>query len=204
MTLAELVEDVMARLAEESNAYFAEDAIKRWLNEGERTVVRQTRILQDVLETGVAAGVAEYQLPPRLWQVRLVELDGDVLRPIDLEAMRRIGGSGRPTHYAIWRNSLWLHPKPASAWPVLRVFFYAWPKGMVNDDDEPEIPEAFHGLLVTWAAYRAKQADQDMPAAQMLYQEFQRGVFELQAAYAEDQAQGTLVREIWVPEGWWD
>jgi len=73
---------------------------------------------------------------------------------------------------------------------------------MVDDDDRPDIPEAFHGLLVTWAAYRAKQTDQAVAEAQALLSEFQQGVMEIVRATAEEHAEGHIVREVWQPEDW--
>lgn len=201
VTLAELVKDVMARIAEESGAYFDEDTIKRWLNEGERVIVRQTRILQDIAETFTIKGRHEYPLPRWFWMPRLVMYDDDVLKPIDVERMVLENNSRTPTYYAVWRNSLWIHPAPSESMKLVRAFFYAWPRGMVEDTDRPDIPEAFHGLLVTWAAYRAKQADQAVAEAQALLSEFQQGIMEIVRATAEDHAQGHIVREVWQPEG---
>ena len=201
MTLAELVKDVMARIAEESGSYFDEDTIKRWLNEGERVIVRQTRILQDIAEAPAIKGRAEYPLPRWFWMPRLVMYGDDVLKPIDVDRMVREKGSGTPTHYAVWRHSLWLHPTPAESMKFVQVFFYAWPRGMVEDTDRPDIPEAFHGLLATWAAYRAKQPDQAVAEAQALLSEFQQGIMEIVRATSEEHAQGHVVREVWQPEG---
>lgn len=203
MTLGELVEDVMARLAEDSDAYFDEETIKRWINEGERTIVRQTRVLQDIAETPTMEDRAEYPLPPWFWLPRLVQYDGKVLRPIDVERMARTAKSaGPPTHFAIWRNSIFLHPAPTESMLLLNVFFYAWPRGMKEDTDRPDIPEAFHGLLATWATYRAKMADQSINEAQALLAEFRHGVMELTAADSEEQTQDNVVRDVWGPEGW--
>src|SRR5690606_41290581 len=58
-------------IAEESGSYFDEDTIKRWLNEGERVIVRQTRILQDIAEAPAIKGRAEYPLPRWFWMPRL-------------------------------------------------------------------------------------------------------------------------------------
>lgn len=201
MTLAELVQDVMSRLAEESDAYFDEATVKRWINEGERTIVRQTRVLQDIAETPTIAGRSEYPLPNWFWLPRLVKYDGGVLRPIDLERMERVSTSGPPTHFSVWRRTIFLHPAPVQSMRLLRVFFYAWPRGMREDSDRPDIPEAFHGLLATWATYRAKMADQSVGEAQALLNEFRHGVMELTQADAEEQAQENVVRDVWQPEG---
>lgn len=44
-------------------------------------------------------------------------------------------------------------PTPASAGGVLRVDYLAWPRALLDDDDEPEFPEADHEALVVYGIY---------------------------------------------------
>lgn len=196
MTMAELVEDARSRIAEVSDSFFSDDTIKRWLNEAQQIAVRRTKVLQrkSIVTTGV--GENAYPMSSDFWLPRLVVYDGDELRPVTVEELERNSfTTGRPYAYAVWAKTILLYPAPSQE-KKLTVYYYAWPRVMRHDSDIPEIPEAFHNILPTFAAYRAKQADQQVAEADRLFAEFQAAVAELLQSDYEDQVQLNVVRDV--------
>jgi hypothetical protein len=63
-------------------------------------------------------------------------------------------------------------PSPASPGGVLRIDYLAWPRSLLDDDDNPELPEStqeavilygrYMGLLKQWDADRAKAIFKDL------------------------------------------
>lgn len=197
MTLEELIQDCKARVAEEDTSWFTDEDWVRWLNEGQRAVVRNTKILERVSETMTIPGQSRYPMASDFWLPRLVMFNRNTLRPSTIDNVERAVSRGTPCSYMIWGGEIVLNPSPASTQKLI-VYYYAWPCKMVESTDEPEIPEAFHGALVTYAVYRARQADQKLLDADRLYAEFQNNIMELMDAYAERQVQGHRVRDVYV------
>lgn len=203
MTLAELIADSKDRIAEGSSEFFKDTTWRRWLNEAQRYVVRRTKVLERSTEITVVQGQQQYTLDASVWTLHFVRLSNDRLQPASINDIQRWFSSteGKPSHYALWDNRLYLYPTPSHG-GQLTILYYAWPVDMVQDTDTPEIPEAFHGLLPTFAAYRAKMADQQTAEAQSLFLEFQQGLDELVASYTDVQDQVSRVRDV-TGDGLW-
>ena len=197
MTLADLIADSKDRIAEGSSNFFTDATIKRWLNEAQRYVVRRTKVLERTTTITSVPNQAIYELDKHVWSLHFVRFNDDTLRPTTInDIQRRLPDTGgTPSHYALWGGHLYLYPAPKEA-GTLTVLYYAWPVEMKDDEDEPEIPEAFHGLLPTFAAYRAKMADQQPAEAQALFLEFQQGLDELISSTTDMQDQVSRVQDV--------
>lgn len=195
LTLEELIIDCKSRAAEEDTTWFSDEDWIRWLNEGQQAVVRNTRILQRSVDLAVGPAQAEFPLPNDMWLPRLVLFDGNTLTPISLEDVEQRPAVGGTYAYVVWGDRLRLYPAPSRP-GTLTIYYFAWPKRMREPGDVPEIPEAFHGTLVTYALYRQKLADQKPVEADRLYAEFQNNLLELVGAYSERQEQYHRVRDV--------
>lgn len=207
MTLADLRADAMARIAEDSMdtmdsmnsmTFFNVNDWNRWLNDGQRAFVRQTKILQGRKMTLTVPGQQDYPMDTDFWTPRLVKYDIYVLKPFsvdELEIQSPASSTGTPVYYTVWERQILLWPTP-SVEKTLLVYYYRWPVEMMADTDVPEIPEAFHGVLPAWAAYRAMLADQNPSLADRYLREFNDGVMEALAALTDNQDQGYTVRDV--------
>lgn len=196
MTLEDLIRDCKARATEEDTTWFEDDDWIRWLNEGQRAVVRNTRIIERASETITVPSQARYVMADDFWLPRLVLYGRNTLRPGTINDVEKSIAMGLPCSYTVWGKEILLIPPPSSS-DKLIVYYYAWPNEMSDPEDEPDIPEAFHGALVTYAVYRARQADQKLLDADRLYAEFQNNIMELLDAYSERQVQGHRVRDVY-------
>ena len=65
-----------------------------------------------------------------------------------------------------------IYPKPAAGGGVLRVDYYAWPRELLDDDDEPEFLEASHDALTMFGVYEGELKQWNGPAAKSAEQLF--------------------------------
>ncbi|MBI3937139.1 MAG: hypothetical protein HY323_09195 [Betaproteobacteria bacterium] len=106
----------------------------------------------------------DLMVPWRLWVVSQERR----LTPVTMEELDRfhrewITVTGDPWHwFPLSWETFGLFPKPASAGGVLRVDYLAWPRALLDDDDEPEMDLADHEALVGYGIYDglAKRWDQ--------------------------------------------
>ena len=68
-------------------------------------------------------------------------------------------------------NVFGIWPKPASAGGVLRVDYVAWPPPLLDDGDQPEIPESDQNALVLYGIYDGLLKQWDLQRALAVFSE---------------------------------
>lgn len=65
-----------------------------------------------------------------------------------------------------------IYPHPTTGGGVIRVDYLAWPRPLLDDDDEPEFREADHDSLVIYGVYDALLKQWNAPRAMELFARF--------------------------------
>ncbi len=65
-----------------------------------------------------------------------------------------------------------VYPHPATGGGLLRVDYVAWPRALLDDDDEPEFREADHDSLVMYGLYDGLLKHWDVPRAVEMFTRF--------------------------------
>lgn len=87
-----------------------------------------------------------------------------------------------------------IYPHPASSGGLLRLDYYAWPRPLLDDNDEPEFREADHDAFVMYGVYDGLLKQWNVPRAMELFARFvdhgqtgraRSGVRETQARYTQ-------------------
>lgn len=148
---------------------------QRFINRAQQRVARGIGMgtMQALATVTTTQGVSTYDVPVDFIQLRgdepilgpmnfpLVQLDvGDLL---SAPALMGAATSGEPRYFAYDGNQIRFFPTPDTAQAFTMVYRATAPR-LVNDDDEPAIPEAYHELLVLYAKGRLYQEEDD-PAA---------------------------------------
>jgi hypothetical protein len=104
-------------------------------------------------------------LNKRLTAVSIAELDG--------QNSTWPEATGDPEY---WFPVSWdvfgIYPHPATSGGLLRVDYLAWPRTLLDDDDEPEFREADHDSLVMYGIYDGLLKMWNAPRALELYNRF--------------------------------
>lgn len=65
-----------------------------------------------------------------------------------------------------------IFPYPAAAGGILRVDYFAWPRELLDDTDEPELPEASHEAIADYGVYDGLIKRYDVQTAVMFLNRF--------------------------------
>lgn len=175
--------------------------IQDTLNEAQRRVARRTnmRVFFDVETVSTVAGMASYALPTDFAR------NYSLTEPSQSTPLQKLlvsdfddlpdDSTGRPSTYTIDRPNLVLYPNPDAVY-ALQLRFYRTPVTMVEDDDEPELPEDYHHILVTYTLARCFRRENDYEATQFHQNEYERELAELQAALQDDDQDMTQPEQV--------
>lgn len=168
---------------------------KEWLNEGYLSLSEVAKIFGTKTETTSQATI---QLPPDL-----IELDGVFVSSRKMSKLDRedtVEVAGIPCYYYKQGKTIGLYPQPGGEYQVI-FEYYKYPAKLVNDEDTPVIPEAFHGAIVDYA--RAKQIKNDDPdtedleIASVYLGHFEKAKHELKIQSATDDNAPRTIKDVY-------
>jgi hypothetical protein len=180
------IEQVRARLAEETPGFYADSQIRTWLNDGVREVARRAlwkRMDQQVI---VTSGTQFYTAPATAIQIYRVEYaptGTSMIYPLeyrDINAMdivwglNQSTGQGTPSYYTLVSAnpvSIELCPTPSRA-GNLKVYYYAMTTDLAttnsSDANTPlDVPIGWEDLPVSWATGMGFRKSRDVQAYQL-------------------------------------
>jgi hypothetical protein len=148
----------------------SDNEIRTWVNQGCKEAARRKHIIVDsstdsCCKINVVAGTAEYKLDSKVIfvdRVRVLEVDGLVLRPVKMELMdvQRPGWEsdvGEPMWYVVGLNThkIRLYPIPDKNYTLNLTVKRLPLVDLELPSDEPEFPEEYHQAIVQWVLFRA-------------------------------------------------
>lgn len=137
-------------LVDEANEILAEDT---------KTIKRSALL---PLKEGVGfiytpAIAPDFMAPIRVWNhqnsQRLTCLSMTELDALNIHWQTTTGQS--EVWFPVSWDLLGVYPRPAAAGGVLRIDYLAWPRGLMDDSDRPELPESSQDALVLYGEYMA-------------------------------------------------
>lgn len=141
-----------------------DDELDVWFDEAETEAAVRALLIVDSAELSVVLGDTVLDLPSGAFDIQYAELraaDGSVYEIVGATRREldkfRAGWRTRsdlPKEYVLEDKTLTLGAVADAAY-TLYIDFYRVPKGMEDDDAEPEINEIHHSNLVDWVLYRA-------------------------------------------------
>lgn len=170
--------DLDALVSEVLSHQFAEgqytDYATAKLNEGQGYVAAQTdfRELFTAVTTTLSAGTEDLTLPTnfsRLYSLVCVGSTGQEnialqqITPSDFDGLSN-DSTGRPYFYDVNGGTLSVYPTPDASYDI-QLRYWKTPAELVLGTDEPEIPPAYHHLLVSYALVKCFERENDYDAA---------------------------------------
>lgn len=179
-TLGLIATMVRDRLDELVPAFWTEEQIRRWINEGCQDIARRSQTLQTSSTISAVAGTQSYTLPATVLQVNRIEYkrtgDSNVyaLEFRENNTMDPIWFLGKtihratPTYYTTWGYpptvTMLLYPTPDAA-GTITVYYYKQATQLATDgsadSSSVDIPQGWEDLLIDYAEYSALRKDGD-------------------------------------------
>ncbi len=169
-----------------------EALVKKWLNDGQRQIVREAEIRTQEATAAyeTISGGNTATLPEDF--ARFIDFYGPSgeLTQQDLRDFDELeGSSGAPTVFAVEGNNLYLGPIPDGAYN-LTLRYWRLPADMDADTDEPSIPKLYHDLLPAYPMAKAYARENDYAASNFWKGEWEAGIGKLRGEVQSDMFQG--------------
>lgn len=133
------------------------------------------------------------------------------LRQVELDMTK----TGEPDIYLEWAGSFYVWPNPGDGRELRIRYYFSWPE-LVEDTDEPVMPESFHPLLIDFAnaqlAYRNRRSESDFAptaTADMFMKRFEAGIERMMQSWMTDKTSDVLPNHLLEQDlleeemGWW-
>ncbi|MEK5065895.1 phage adaptor protein [Cytobacillus sp. FSL R5-0596] len=166
MNLEQLIEEVNKDLDDSLDSADITGWINRGLDDLTPIAKKETMKITGVTPENV------YTLPDDLHEIAFVRVNGEEMLPISLQDKTSRG-------YKEWGGVLYLQPAQESG--DIELFYYKKLSPLVDMQDVPEIPSAYHDLLVLYATalsqYAEEEPERQIDALNRYYrrkEEFQR------------------------------
>lgn len=206
MDIEVLVQDVRDQLDQPDSSYLTHTILMRWLNQGQKVVARKTKCVHKITDLTTVAGQNAYEIPDCLgikqvfyWQT---SDSGYRLRHMSMRGLSDFGFvntiSGNPR---VWvdqpigtTRNIEVYPAPMTSGLTIRVYYYALPTTMICAVDgggfpvddpsnvDPELPEEYQDILVTWCRYKLRLMEEDPAQAAQYLDDFNRELKEIRSA----------------------
>lgn len=190
-----LVSDVKTRVkrqfGDESSVQVTDADILRWINDAQRVIAQNNRLLEVKGTLSTIANQQDYTLPTgilRLISIRYstIKLQGMSLQEFDeLITNGQIPGAaaatGDPNYFCVFAGSISLFPIPStSVVNGLTIFYHRIPADRVNDADVLDLPTIYHDRVVEFCLQQAYELDENFEASKEKQQQFGDGLAQSQ------------------------
>lgn len=187
MNVTEIQTWVKRQFGDEAGVQVTDADIIRWINSGQREIVRDNEgLLEKVSTTNSIAGVQEYSYP-----VDLLTLRGITYRDTSTTSYFKLKGysftefneyldgftgnvyaNATPEVFTVYASKIYLFPIPdVSVANGIKIYYNRTPIDVAIGSDIPELPVSYHESLVKYCMKQAHLMDEDPEAATLQGQE---------------------------------
>lgn len=151
-----------------------------FINQAQERMAAQSGGCEDIFNQNAIVGVRSYPMPSGFISAKLVLYNGTPLRPVVIAGQDFFSsGNTYADRYALFGTSrvfLLLGSLPPSATYPITVCHYREPYQLVNDGDQPDIPNRFRSYLADYAAAKFCEHDGNLADAANFMKQYQEGV----------------------------
>mgnify|MGYP001216050867 CR=1 FL=1 len=188
--------DIRARIADSINdaslVFVTEAEANRSIDEAMEVIAERAKCIRRTAFVSMREGAnfyfcnsiaADMMYPYRIWnETRNQRLTAQSILEMDGYSVTWLATQGTPE---VWFPVSWdyfgVWPHPASSGGVMRIDYLAWPRALMDDSDEPELPESSTDALTFYGAYEGQIKEWDAASANAMYGLFQQQLGDVKA-----------------------
>ncbi len=148
----------------DSPVFFSQTQLDQLVDEASEILAEDTRAIKRTAIVPLKEGIGfiytpaiapDFMAPLRIWN-HDVSMALTCLSMAELDAINiqwQVTTGFPQVWFPVSWDLLGLYPRPAAASGVLRIDYLAWPRGLMDDGDRSELPEATHDALVLYGQY---------------------------------------------------
>lgn len=144
--------------------FFSTAQLNSLVDEGMEVIAENSRAIRRTAMFALRPGTTFYSpasiapdimFPVRFWDTtREVRMTALSMQELDKAKARWLQTSGTPE---VWFPVSWdlfgVYPATSTSGGLIRMDYVAWPRELIDDNDEPELPLASHDAIVLFGAY---------------------------------------------------
>jgi len=186
-TALDVITRVKTQFGDSSGAQITDEAILRWINDGQQEIVNNNAILKDVKYSNIVKGQADYSFPTdKVQYIEAVFVDNRPITNISAQGAREFILQQDPqSEYSADMPLLWyeragiitFYPVPDKNYPNgLKLEYVKMPTAVATSASTLSIPDRYLNELVNYCMIQALEFDENYAAAQAKAGQFREGL----------------------------
>lgn len=199
--VSDVITRVKTQFGDTSGAQINDEAIIRWINDGQQEIVNNNAILKETKIGNIVANQAEYSFPAdKVQYIEALYVEGRPVKNLSPQGARDFILSTDPTLNAradypqLWYERggiITLYPVPQKSYTNgLKMEYVEMPAQVTGFNDLLSIPDRYLNELVNYCMVQALEYDENYSAAQLKLGQFRDGLDRLH--YKENISQSDL------------
>jgi hypothetical protein len=199
--VGDVITRVKTQFGDTSGAQITDEAIIRWINDGQQEIVNNNAILKETKIGNIVANQAEYSFPAdKVQYIEALYVEGRPVKNLSPQGARDFILATDPTLNAradypqLWYERggiITLYPVPQKDFPNgLKMEYVEMPASVTSYNDLLSVPDRYLNELVNYCMVQALEYDENFAAAQYKLGQFKDGLDRLH--YKENISQSDL------------
>jgi hypothetical protein len=199
--VSDVITRVKTQFGDTSGAQINDEAIIRWINDGQQEIVNNNAILKETKIGNIVANQAEYSFPAdKVQYIEALYVEGRPIKNLSPQGARDFILATDPTLNAradypqLWYERggiITLYPVPQKSFTNgLKMEYVEMPAPVTSYNDSLSVPDRYLNELVNYCMVQALEYDENYTAAQYKLGQFRDGLDRLH--YKENISQSDL------------
>ncbi len=185
MIVSDVVKRVRRQFGDDFKGRIGDNDLFRWINDAQREIAIENKLLQKNTTQALSAGVAKYAVPADILQLHSITRNGFLLQGYSLKEFQAQNEdsdsqvTGEVTSFTVWAGNIWIWPYPAvgtSAPGNIVIYYTRIPADVDALADAIDLPLIYHNRVVEYCMAMAMELDEDREGYALKMQEFKVGV----------------------------
>lgn len=157
----------------------------RWINDAQREIAVENKLLQKNVTQALAAGTSKYPVPADILQLHSITRNGFLLQGYQLNEFQALNEdsdaqvTGEVTSFTVWAGNIWIWPYPPTGTVTpgnIVIYYTRTPVDVDALSDSLDLPLIYHNRVVEYCLAQMAEFDEDREGYALKMQEFKVGV----------------------------